>query len=134
MAGKQIPKGTVEFGETSEQACLRELTEETGLDFDETPVYLGSIEHIVKSRPNTDGDLEMQIWHIYEMPFSNLPETCIHVAVGSPAEDGLGFRFFLQRLNVTPEGFDAIYARTIEFFRCYELTTRPTGEILYISL
>ena len=99
--------------------------------FDETPVYLGSIEHIVKSRPNTDGDLEMQIWHIYETPFSNLPETWIHVAVGSPAEDGLGFRFFWQRLNVTPEGFDAIYAKTIEFFRCYELTTRPTGETVY---
>lgn len=117
LAGKQIPKGTVDCGESAEQACLRELTEETGLVFEGTPTPLGVLERKVGAGPNEDGALELHVWHIFKMPFFDLPDTWIHVAVGSPAEQGLAFRFFWQPLNAAPLGFDEIYVRTIELVR-----------------
>lgn len=43
-AGNQIPAGTVEAGETPEQAVVREATEETGLTSLSVRQYLGCVE------------------------------------------------------------------------------------------
>jgi ADP-ribose pyrophosphatase YjhB (NUDIX family) len=113
-AGKQIPKGTVEHCETAGQACLRELTEETGLIFKGQPTLLGTLERIVGGGPAEDGSLERHIWHVFEMPFTNLPSHWDHVAEGGSEEQGLLFQFFWQPLSSKPVGFDDIYARVID--------------------
>jgi 8-oxo-dGTP pyrophosphatase MutT (NUDIX family) len=113
-AGKQIPKGTVEPGENAEQACLRELTEETGLIFKKQPSLLGTLERIVGAGYAEDGPLERHIWHVFDMPFTDLPNTWVHVAEGGSQEQGLSFQFFWQPLASKPSGFDEIYARVID--------------------
>jgi ADP-ribose pyrophosphatase YjhB (NUDIX family) len=114
IAGKQIPKGTVEHAETVEQACLRELTEETGLIFAKQPNPLGTLERIVGGGYAEDGPLERHIWHVFEMPFIDLPSTWVHVAQGSSEEQGLLFDFFWQPLASKPVGFDEMYVKVIE--------------------
>jgi putative (di)nucleoside polyphosphate hydrolase len=122
-AGKQIPKGTVEPDETIEQACLRELTEETGLIFKGQPMLLGTIERYVGGGYAEDGPLELHIWHVFELPFTDLPTTWVHVAEGGSEEQGLLFQFFWQPLSSTTIGFDEIYARVINLV--YSNTTKP---------
>jgi ADP-ribose pyrophosphatase YjhB (NUDIX family) len=113
-AGKQIPKGTVEHAEAPEQACQRELTEETGLTFAGQLSLLGTLERIVGGGYAEDGQLERHIWHVFEMPFVDLPSAWIHVAEGSSEEQGLLFDFFWQPLASEPIGFDEMYVKVIE--------------------
>jgi 8-oxo-dGTP pyrophosphatase MutT (NUDIX family) len=123
-AGFQIPKGTVEEGETPVQACLRELNEETGLLFDAEPISLGTLERIVGAGAREDGPLERHLWHLFELPFTGLPQSWMHIARGSVEEKGLAFRFFWHALSVEPIGFHEIFARTIEMVRYHR---QPTG-------
>ena len=45
-AGTQVPAGGVEVGESVGAAAIREVREETGVQLDETPVLLGTHEHV----------------------------------------------------------------------------------------
>ena len=55
-AGTQVPAGTVEKGETLEEAVLREAKEETGLEGLEIIAYLGAVErrNTYKGRTGTE--------------------------------------------------------------------------------
>ena len=88
-AGVQIPKGTIEPGESVGAATLRELEEESGLVLSDAMRRIGSWERTPPSRPD-----EIQHWHVslLEAP-AGLPERWEHSATGSPAEDGLIFAY-----------------------------------------
>ena len=94
FAGMQLPKGTVEPGETLEAATLRELPEESGLILNTTPEHVGVWERIVGGGPEEDGPLEINRWSVSILWVDQaLRDRWHHLAAGSPAEDGLTFEF-----------------------------------------
>lgn len=40
-AGIQVPKGTIEEGDTPEETIVREIEEETGIIYEEKPLFIG---------------------------------------------------------------------------------------------
>lgn len=57
-----LPKGHVEKGETLEQAALREIYEETGLDNVQLIQHLGTI---LRESVKKNGDVEQKTIHLY---------------------------------------------------------------------
>lgn len=57
-----LPKGHVESGETIEQAALREVYEETGLDNVQLIKYLGTI---LRESTKSNGDVEQKTIHLF---------------------------------------------------------------------
>jgi 8-oxo-dGTP pyrophosphatase MutT (NUDIX family) len=115
--GRQIPKGTVEAGESPDAASLRELWEESGLRLDGPPVALGEFESFVGGGPDERGALERQVWHVFAVRASGLPEQWTHIAQGSAAEDGLAFRFFWHPLAARAHGFQPSFLRVIDLVK-----------------
>lgn len=65
LAGKQIVKGTIEAGESVEQACIRELAEESGLQ-GKVLTYLG----------DWDANFDSQVWGFCLMEIEgDIPDT-----------------------------------------------------------
>ena len=62
-AGIQVPAGTVEEGESPEEAVLREAREETGLDGLKIQAYLGVQEHDLSAH----GRSELQRRHAFHL-------------------------------------------------------------------
>lgn len=51
-AGIQVPKGTIEDGDTPEETIIREIEEETGIIYREKPIFLGdTIVNLKKYSP-----------------------------------------------------------------------------------
>ncbi len=93
-AGSQIVKGTVEDGESVEDAVVRELFEESGLVVESAGTLIGRWERIVGGGPSETGTLERNLWHVFDIEAPpNCPTGWEHAAVGSPAEEGLVFAF-----------------------------------------
>lgn len=117
--GCQLPKGTIEPGETPAQAVRRELHEESGLRFDGPLHSLGTLERDCGS--GSDAELShpararAQLWHLFLMRWSGppLPEAFTHAASGSPEEDGLLFAFRWLAPHDSLEGFALPYRQTI---------------------
>ncbi|HEU0003860.1 MAG TPA: NUDIX domain-containing protein [Ktedonobacteraceae bacterium] len=57
-----LPKGHVEEGESIEQAALREIYEETGLDNVQLIKHLGTIS---RESPKSNGDVEQKTIHLF---------------------------------------------------------------------
>ena len=68
-----LPKGTPEIGETTEETALREVTEETGLEV-KTIRYIDSINYWVTTHPDYQGQrLYKEVYYyLMEMPFLSL--------------------------------------------------------------
>lgn len=100
LAGVQLPKGTIDPGETPAQAVLRELAEESGLVLEAQSVALGHFDVERVANGFIPGEEpEWQRWHVFWIaPVAPLPERWEHVAHGSPEEDGLVFRYFWHPL------------------------------------
>ena len=102
-AGVQLPKGTVEPGESAAHAVVRELAEESGLRLSVGPQliaemkFTGARNKVFPERPQTQ-----QCWFIFRFDaIAPLPEYWSHTATGSTEEDGLVFEYFWHPLSTS---------------------------------
>ncbi|MFN5310225.1 MAG: NUDIX domain-containing protein [Candidatus Kapaibacterium sp.] len=74
-AGIQVPKGTIEDGDTPEETIIREIEEETGMYYTHKPEYLGEAKTIVQS--GNESYIEHR--HFFHCPLKTKPaETWEH--------------------------------------------------------
>ena len=116
---RQLPKGTVEPGESPEDAVRRELLEESGIRFDGPLHPLGTLErHCPAGGVEGTRVAHEQLWHLFLMRTANsgleLPEAFEHIAVGSPEEEGLVFSFRWLDADAPLDGFLLPYRQAIE--------------------
>ena len=101
VAGVQLPKGTIEPGESPVRAVERELAEESGLHLSVRPQLVAEMKFtgsIKKAFP--DREPKRQRWFIYRFDaVEPLPERWSHSATGSPEEQGLIFDYFWHPLD-----------------------------------
>jgi 8-oxo-dGTP pyrophosphatase MutT (NUDIX family) len=108
LAGVQLPKGTVEPGETPAEAVLRELEEESGLRLAVEPRPLGQWRRVLDGRFGELATGDVHLWHLFALAAPEaLPERWSHTASGSPEEEGLSFAF--HWLPVGPGLRDALH-------------------------
>lgn len=95
IAGIQIPKGSVEGGESPDAAVLRELAEESGIAAASILRKIGYHEIIVGVGPEETSPLEHQVWHTFLLAAHDEGrETWSHRVSGSAVEEGLVFDYF----------------------------------------
>jgi len=110
----QLPKGTIEPGETPEDAVRRELLEESGIRYTGRLESLGTLERDCEAGVEGNLHRHAQRWHLFLMRAEgSLPETFDHVATGSPEEEGLVFSFSWLSPETPLDGFAAPYANAI---------------------
>jgi len=116
--GMQLPKGTVEGGESPEDAVRRELLEESGIAYDGPLEPLGTLDRECEAGVEGNVHRHPQLWHLFLMRADGvLPERFEHVASGSPEEDGLVFSFNWLALDAPLDGFAEPYRRAIGMVR-----------------
>jgi len=111
----QIPKGTLEDGESAEAAVLRELREESGISEAAIAARVVDLGDPAR-RPTTDTvPLRDQIWHIFRLRSSKpLPDSWQHRASGSPEEDGLVFSCRWIRLSRAKQHLHQLYHPVVD--------------------
>ena len=121
-AGTQLPKGTIEPGESIAAATLRELEEESGLALACDPAFIGTWER------QRHGDIEdastprIHPWHLSVLDAPpDLPDNWSHRATGSPEEEGLIFAYRWVAIDAGLPGrlhplFDAISRMILDHF------------------
>ncbi|MDM0085805.1 MULTISPECIES: NUDIX domain-containing protein [unclassified Variovorax] len=111
----QLPKGTIEPGESPEAAVRRELLEESGIAHTGALESLGTLARRCEAGVEGNTHRHAQLWHLFLMRAEQpLPETFEHTASGSPEEDGLVFAFRWLAAEDTLERFALPYRQTIE--------------------
>lgn len=90
VAGHQLIKGSIENGETSQEAALRELAEEAGI---ESAIILATLDTFDVGPPE-------QVWHPVLCDAGTLPNQWEHYCHD---DGGHIFRFYWHRLD---EGID----------------------------
>lgn len=113
--GWQLPKGTIEPGESPEAAVRRELWEESGLVFKGPLHSLGTLHRDCSAGEESNRHAHPQLWHLFLIRWNGaaLPERFSHTAHGSPEEDGLVFAFRWLREDEPLDGFALPYRQTI---------------------
>lgn len=86
----QVPKGTVDPGETAREAAFRELAEESGIGAVSGMCQLAS--DCWHRRATADGD-RWYVRHFFRVAVSDAPERWDHEVTGSGAEAGETFSF-----------------------------------------
>jgi 8-oxo-dGTP pyrophosphatase MutT (NUDIX family) len=105
LAGSQLVKGTIEVGESQEEACERELFEESGL-----------IGKAVKNLGTWDSGFEGQVWRFCIMKLEESPQDSwtYHCA----DDNGHDFKFFWQRLDVELDNdWHPLFKNTLAFIQ-----------------
>ena len=109
-SGLQVPAGTVEDGESPEEAVLREVVEETGLATVRVVRYLGDAEYDM--RPYADA---VHIRHFFHLTVDGpVPEDWRHTERGSGADTPRAFRFSwlpIHRGHVLAAGLGTMLGR-----------------------
>lgn len=110
----QLPKGTIEPGESPEVAVRRELLEESGIAYTGALHPLGTLDRECEAGVEGNTHRHPQLWHLFLMRVDHaLPETFEHTATGSPEEEGLVFLFSWLDAGDSIEGFALPYRQTI---------------------
>jgi 8-oxo-dGTP pyrophosphatase MutT (NUDIX family) len=114
----QLPKGTIEPGESPEAAVRRELLEESGIDHIGELRPLGTLQRNCEAGVEGNTHRHPQLWHLFLMQADGTsPETFDHVAMGSPEEDGLVFSFHWLAPDDALDNFALPYRQAIERVR-----------------
>jgi 8-oxo-dGTP pyrophosphatase MutT (NUDIX family) len=114
----QLPKGTIEPGESPEVAVRRELLEESGIDYAGALQSLGTLERECEAGVEGNTHRHPQLWHLFLMRAEGrVPETFVHTATGSPEEEGLVFTFSWLEPGDAIGDFALPYRQTIERVR-----------------
>jgi 8-oxo-dGTP pyrophosphatase MutT (NUDIX family) len=114
----QLPKGTIEPGESPEAAVRRELLEESGIDYAGALQSLGTLDRECEAGIEGNTHRHPQLWHLFLMRAEGtLPETFEHTASGSPEEEGLVFMFRWLEAGEAIDDFALPYRQTIERVR-----------------
>jgi putative (di)nucleoside polyphosphate hydrolase len=86
--GLQIPKGTVEPGETPREALYREVVEESGL------ATFGDVERLVTDVwTRRESPPKRYVRHFYRVPVHEPRDAWTHTVTGTGAERGSEFTF-----------------------------------------
>ncbi|AXG06416.1 NUDIX domain-containing protein [Haloplanus rubicundus] len=86
--GLQIPKGTVESGETPREALYREVVEESGL------ATFGDVERLVTDVwTRRESPPKRYVRHFYHVPVHEPRDSWTHTVTGTGAERGSEFTF-----------------------------------------
>jgi ADP-ribose pyrophosphatase YjhB (NUDIX family) len=94
--GLQIPKGTVEPGETPREAVYREILEESGL------ATVENLRHLVTDVWNRrDSPPKRYIRSFYHASIHEIADSWTHTVTGSGEERGKDFDFFWVDLPTT---------------------------------
>lgn len=88
-AGAQVPAGSIEAGESPEQACLREVAEESGVSNGRILRSVGVYDYAHATR----GELHRRHVFLVAAP-PGVPDAWIHRVSGPGDDRGLAFRFF----------------------------------------
>jgi ADP-ribose pyrophosphatase YjhB (NUDIX family) len=81
----QLPKGTIEPGESPEAAVRRELLEESGIDYAGALQSLGTLDRECEAGVEGNTHRHPQLWHLFLMRAEGtLPETFEHTATAAP--------------------------------------------------
>lgn len=95
LAGVQIPKGSIESGETAAEAAVRELAEESGVREGRALRQVGKHEFEVGEDTTDAGPRERQVWHTFLMAAeAEQRDSWSRQASGSETEASLVFEFF----------------------------------------
>lgn len=123
-AGIQVPGGTLEPGESPDEAVLREAQEETGLDALEIRALLG-VQEIDLAQFGLEGLQRRYVYHL-ELR-GGAPDTWLHYE--STPSDGtpgpIEFEFFWVRF---PDEVPELAGDQGEFLGRLEADPRPVGE------
>ncbi|WP_404451535.1 NUDIX domain-containing protein [Virgibacillus necropolis] len=104
-AGIQIPKGTVEIGESPYDAVIREMKEETGL----VDLHVDGL--IERDRWENKGKIYER--YFYKIIVDEIREEWDHKPTGGGSENGLTFSFFWvsyqEQVKLAPGHGDYLY-------------------------
>lgn len=110
----QLPKGTVEPGESPRAAVLRELHEESGVTAT-IEMKVAEMVQLVPHGPSGQGPLEEQLWHVFALRSTGpTPDSWDHEATGSAEENGLIFSFAWLTLPNARRGLHHLYRASID--------------------
>lgn len=109
LAGYQLVKGTIEAGETPQEAAVRELREEAGFD-----------SRVVADLGEWNSSYMGQVWSLSLcVPLCTLPENWVH---RTSDDGGHDFRFFWHSLAEKPlSGWHEDYVKVLDRLRAMSL-------------
>ena len=118
-AGNQLPKGTVEAGESSEAAVVRELAEESGLTQAQVIGKICQYERIVGGDGHSGVEARHR-WHLFHLAVPGAPRAPWRHRVRSDGvDDGMVFEYFWQDLAQPITGFHPIFVQAISAVQGY---------------
>lgn len=96
--GLQVPKGTVEPGESPREAVCREVVEESGL------ATFAGVSHLVTDVwKRRDSPPKRYVRNFYHVPVHDAPDSWTHIVTGSGRENGSAFEFSWVELPTSAE-------------------------------